>query len=245
MIDLHCHILPSMDDGAKDLSEALKLVDLELSGGIKTIAATPHFNSDCDDPEEFLMKREKKLKSLKDALEPIKAEVTIVGGAEIYLSPKILENQFKRELCYSGSNYMLVELPMINFQQWIPEILYRLKLEDIIPVIAHVERYAYFERDPALLYELVSSGSIAQVNASSLVSGARKTRHRIFRYMEHNLIHIIATDAHSVDHRPPFLNQAMLVIEKKFGRETAEFYIENSKGILENDYPDIPDAIKI
>jgi len=245
MVDLHSHVLPDIDDGAKDLSEAVNLIRMELSCGVDTIVATPHFNFEHDHIEEFILKRQKALKSLKDALTSIDIDVNIIEGAEVYLSPRILEDRLKNELCYSGTNYMLVEFLMERFPEWIPQVLYRLKLEGITPVIAHVERYPYIQKHPDILYHIVDAGSITQVNAASLVLDSHKMRNIIFNYMKHNLIHIIASDAHSVNHRPPVIDKAMQVIEKKFGSEIAEYYKFNSEAIIANRQLELLESVEI
>jgi protein-tyrosine phosphatase len=245
MVDLHSHILPGIDDGAKDLNEAVSLIKMELSCGVDTVAATPHFNFEHDHIEEFILKRHKALRSLKNALALMGIDVKISEGAEVYLSPRILEDRLKNQLCYSGTNYMLVEFPMASFPEWIPQVLYRLKLEGITPVIAHVERYPYIQKHPDILYDIVNAGSITQVNAASLVLDSRKMRNIIFKYMKHNMIHIIASDAHSVNHRPPVIDKAMQVIEKKFGSEMAKYYKINSEAIIANRQRELLETVEI
>jgi protein-tyrosine phosphatase len=245
MVDLHSHILPDIDDGAKDLDEAVSLIKMELSCGIDTIVATPHFDFEHDHIEEFLLKRQNALKSLKNTLTLMDIDVKISEGAEVYLSPRILEDKLKNQLCYAGTNYMLVELPMVSFPEWIPQVLYQLKLEGITPVIAHVERYPYIQKHPDILYDIVNAGSITQVNAASLVLDSHKMRNIIFNFMKHNLIHIIASDAHSVNHRPPVIDKAMQVIEKRFGNEMTEYFKINSEAIVANLELELLEAVEI
>lgn len=242
MVDLHSHILPGIDDGAKDLQESLQLIRMELSAGVDTIAVTPHYHYEHRTMPEFLSQRAKAQVILNNALSLGSAKVTIVTGAEVYLTPQLLRNRDKARLCYAGTHYMLVEFPMSGYSEWIPEVLYQLELDGITPVIAHVERYPFIRGKPAILYDLVHAGALAQVNAESVIEPGMTSR-TVFHFIRYNLVHVIATDTHSVKRRPPLLHQAKAMIERKLGGEYTQYFEVNSQSIIDDGEPELMDAV--
>ena len=234
MVDLHSHILMQIDDGAKSIDESVNLIRMEIDSGVDTIALTPHFNFDNDQISEFKKRREKAWNLLTNELEKLSIGIKIILAAEVLISPKIIEEKNIRELCYTDTNYMLLEFPFSNYPDWIPHVLYQLKLQGITPVIAHVERYPYIKKHPEILEEIVDNGSVTQANASSLILDTRRTRNDVLKYIKQDLIHTIATDTHSVKHRPPVLDRAMKLIEAKTGHKMAEYLKENSRMISSN-----------
>ena len=245
MVDLHCHILPSMDDGAKNTDETVKLIKSEKENGVNTVVLTPHFNFERNNIENFIHSREHAFDELRSAVEPLGLNINFVLGCEVFFSPRILEEESIRNLCISGTDYMLVEFPFDYFPKWIPDVLYQLKLNGVTPIIAHVERYPHFEKYPNDLYEFVNSGYIAQANASEIATDKHGKRKKIFSYIKHNLVHIIATDAHSLNHRPPQLGSAMKMIGREFGKDTVDYFIKNSEDIIDNNEIDSNEPLKL
>lgn len=243
MVDLHSHILPCMDDGSKTIEESVKLMELELADGVGRVALTPHYLPERRSMQAFIVKRQKSAAGLKQILNASDLQVEIVTGAEVFLTPELLNEKNLGSLCYSGTSYMLVELPVGYYREWIPDILYQLRLRGISPVIAHIERYPYFLRHPETLYALVNAGAFTQVNADSILSAGRSVRCFLTKLMRHNLIHVIATDAHSVKHRPPHLKQAYRYIEKKYGQQAVSYFQHNAQSILSGKEPDIRSAV--
>ena len=141
---------------------------------------------------------------------------------------------------------MLVELPDYYQPDWVSEVLYGLHLDGITPVVAHVERYPYLMKYPQKLYEIICGEALTQINADTLIYGGARIRSKLFRLMEHDLVHIIATDTHSVMHRPPNLRCARNMIIDRYGEDVAVDFDRNCRAILENRPPDIapPQLIK-
>lgn len=238
MVDLHSHILPCFDDGSKSYEETEKLIKMEADAGVEKIALTPHYLFG-HSLEKFIKKRQDTFESLKQQLVSDN-NIDLILGAEVKLSREMLDESNIKELCYTNSDYMLVELPMSYYREWIPDVLYNLKIKGITPVIAHVERYNYFLKNIDLLYDIISAGSIAQINADSVIH----PNWFIKNLLKNNFVHIIATDSHSVDKRPPRLKQAMQIIEKKYGTDYANYLKENSNMIVQNKEPELLEPIK-
>ncbi|HEX2939273.1 MAG TPA: CpsB/CapC family capsule biosynthesis tyrosine phosphatase, partial [Ruminiclostridium sp.] len=233
MVDLHSHILPNVDDGSKSMEESLRLIQLEQANGVEAIAFTPHFRYEYGKISDFAKKRDNAHQNLLKEMRENRIDMPTFLGAEVYLYPEIVYDADKDKLTIGGTDYMLVELSMTSYYDWVPRILYNLKLDGIIPIIAHVERYPYLRNKPELLYDLVSAGAVAQVNARSIAEKS-KSRDIVWNFIENNLVHIIATDTHSVKHRPPYMKEAMVQIDKKFGSEYTQYFVENSRTITQN-----------
>lgn len=234
MVDLHCHILPGLDDGARDIGETIEMLKMEAADGINRIAATPHFHSDRISLPEFLDRRSEAMDFVGRKLASMNMNVQLIPAAEVRLSPDIINLSGKRELCYRDTNYMLLELPMEFYAEWIPDVLYTLKLDGIIPVIAHVERYPYIVRKPQLLYKLLCSGAVAQFNAADVLTFG-STRNTILRFIRCGMCHVISSDAHSVKRRPPEIGRAMEILRKKCGSDFLQYLNQNSESIIANE----------
>lgn len=234
MVDLHCHILPCIDDGPQNVEESVALVRRELGDGVDAIAVTPHFIKARQDIEEFCSRRKSSLKMLQDALEKERIDIRIVEGAEVALCVDLPKTNGIERLQYAGTGFMLVELPGDYYYDWIPETLFQLRLIGITPVLAHVERCSYLVKEAKNLCELVDSGCITQVNASFLLHANLIEFSRIRKLMEKQLVHVIATDSHSIAHRPPQLGEAMAKIKKKWGSGAEKYFCRNSQDLLAN-----------
>lgn len=153
MTDLHCHILPNIDDGAKDVSISLRLLEKEYADGVRNIAFTSHFNSEWTTPDAFLQKRAAAYETLTAALPtgPEAMQFRFKLGCEVYFSPKLCELDAKA-LCIGDTSYMLVEFPTTHKPHFIRQTFALLQEQGVLPLIAHIERYPYVLEDPTLLY---------------------------------------------------------------------------------------------
>lgn len=236
MTDLHCHILPGMDDGAKDVEASLELLSREYQDGVRQIALTSHFNTHRTTVEEFLTKREQAYAELTKALAHTTMNFHFKLGAEVFFTPQLRDMDAGR-LCIEGTPYILIEFPLTHRPHFIRETFSALEDQGIYPLIAHVERYPYMLDDPGLLYELVAAGAYAQINAGALLrSGQTK---QILNLLKWELAHVIATDTHSLDKRPPQMAAAMELIGDKMGKPFAEQLVNNSTELFHGTEPDV------
>lgn len=237
MIDLHCHILPLIDDGPSTVEESVALVRMELATGVDTIAVTPHFISQRElDTADFCEKRRCSTELLNKSLRKESVEIKILEAAEVALSPDLLDMTGIDNLKYAGTNYMLIELPCDYYYDWIPQILYNLRLSGVVPILAHVERFAYIKENTEILINLVNLGCLAQINASTIITGSRAQIGYISQLVHRDLIHIVATDAHSITRRPPQLKEAMDIVCKKWGVDIQRYFCENARTVVSNSY---------
>ncbi len=210
MIDIHCHILNGLDDGARDIETSLQMCRIAEQNGIKHIVATPHTNS-VDNIERFLELRNERLSTLRKQTELNGIKVNIYPGAEVYVDDDIFFSNNLRRLSINGSRYILVEF---SFREMNVKKIYSYLNEivgmGLVPIIAHPERYEMFQFDYDAVNSLVRKGAIFQINASSLASMDGPQEFELAYSMAYNgIASFIGTDAHSAHHRPNNLTEMM------------------------------------
>lgn len=201
MFDLHCHILPGMDDGARDAAVSRTLLEREQADGVKGVVFTPHFYAERETAESFLRRREAAVQTAQPLCETVGMRWRV--GAEVAYTPFLADMEPER-FAFSGTRYLLLELPFLFEPPDVEGLIERLVSGGLTPILAHIERYSYVEEDPTLLYRWVRAGALAQVNAAWLLESQRSVRFacQLDRW---GLVHLCASDTHSVHRRPPNL----------------------------------------
>lgn len=207
MIDIHSHILPGLDDGARTIDEALQMAKAALDEGITRIVATPHIVCTGSNGRERILE---KLRQVQEAVAQQGWDISVLPGAELYVEPNLVkEVRTGQAPTINDGPYALVELPIRDFPLYTEQVLFELQVAGITPVLAHPERLVSIMRDISLLFRLVQRGVLAQVTAESLIGGQGPSIKGLTETMiKNNLVHVIASDAHSVDFRPPLLRAA-------------------------------------
>lgn len=189
MIDFHAHILPGADHGSDGLETSLRQLELAEQAGIDTIVATPHFYPQVDSFSAFLQKREQTASRLANHYH---GPVRILLGAEVHMCVGLDHLVGMEELCVSGTQVMLSELPHRGYQSGIAETFERMLDEGIVPVLAHVDRY-----DPKLIDNLFSLGLRGQVNAEALTH--HWGRRRYLNWIDDGLVTALGSDIHGTE----------------------------------------------
>ncbi|MCK5000345.1 MAG: hypothetical protein KAS23_12450 [Anaerohalosphaera sp.] len=241
MIDIHAHILPDIDDGPKDWVESEALCCAMVSDGITDVIATPHQlgrfgNESCQPIRQKVDELNQKLKDSSVAL-------TVHAGAEVRLDERI-ESLLDEEkiLTLAGSKYLLLELlPEIALD--ITPLIGRLLSREIIPIIAHVERYPYYinsSKSPDVLSE---AGAYFQVTASSLVGTFGSSVQAVaWHFLRDGNVAVVASDAHDTDYRNPQMTRAYEMIQHNMGVELADILCcQNPRCILNSEPLITPD----
>lgn len=231
MTDLHCHILPGVDDGARNVAESIALLRDAAEQGIDRVVFTPHFN-DSISVEDFVALRAGAFERLKAALAETELNFDMRLGAEVYYTPKLRDMNLA-PLCYTGTGYMLLELSFSRMQPFLDETLTHIMSLGITPIIAHVERYPYVLDNLPMLYDWVQRGVCVQVNAESLWRNDKDTQ-LLLKLFEWNLAHLVSTDAHSSERRPVNMRWGMEILEKNLGTEFVNKIIENGDDVFDN-----------
>ncbi len=237
MIDLHCHILPGIDDGARTLEEAVEMARIAAAEGISTIVATPHLFKGNFSPEEFALIEEKRA-SLNAALAEKNIKMRLLAGAEVHIAHNLIGEirNNRKNLVLNGSSYMFVEFPSGHIFPGVKNLFFDLMSEGITPIIAHPERNSVFSRNPGLLFDLVQMGALAQANSGSFTGlYGQSEDEAAIRFLEWNLVHFIASDGHSPRAIPPKLAEAVKRAEALAGEKKAAALVrENPRAVLED-----------
>lgn len=217
MIDFHSHTLPGIDDGSKSTEESIALLKDLKSQGADTVIATPHFLPDRESVSVFLSRREASLKKLTDALpQELTDSPQLLVGAEVAYYDGISRLDGLEDLCISDTKLLLLEMPMCKWSEMsIKEIINISCSGQIIPVLAHIERYMPYQNNQVLI-RLLECGVLMQVNASFF--NTFSTRRKALKMLSQGMIHFIGSDCHGVQHRPPFIGRAYEYIERKLGK---------------------------
>lgn len=232
MIDMHCHILPGIDDGASDLEEALEMARIAESEGIKKIVNTSHFH-----PEfKYTMGEElvEAINSFNVALKANKIDLEVLIGNEIYYTDEIIEELHNLNFhTLNNSKYLLIEFSPMNVPKNLADVVYEVKLKGYIPVLAHVERYNNIIENPNIIYDCIKEGAIIQVNASSILGKHGKEIKKVSDILlDNNMIHIVASDAHGSERRRPQLREAYEFVKNKYSEETADNLFKNNQSLI-------------
>ena len=235
MVDIHCHILPGVDDGSRSIAESLKMLRKASAGGVETIIATPHLIRGAYETE--FSEREQMVADLQRAADENGIDIQVKSGVEYYLSPQILEDTSKLSEFTLNNNgkYILVELPMPIIPPGVADVFFGLNVQGISPILAHPERNLRVCQDPDVLYELVKKGLITQINVGSILGYYGRESKKIAQVLLiNNLAHVVASDMHSASSAT--MNQAIPSVEKLLGKErTKRLFIENPRRILKGE----------
>lgn len=232
-IDFHTHILPEIDDGAKNIDMSLAMLEFAYANEAETVVLTPHVNASSDFTD-FLKVRNDRFKKLSSAISSSRIICPeILLGAEVLLDCSLAEKKNVRSLCIEGTELLLLELPYTPWNSWYNHEIYNMMSKhEVVPVMAHIERYLRGPKDIKKLDALISFGVKFQVNASSFLSF---NGHRIIRELAaEGLVHAIASDAHNMSRRSPDMNRAFKVFNRKFGDDFLDHICSKTQKLIDD-----------
>ena len=230
MIDLHNHLLPGIDDGAKKVEETLEFLRLARRDGVRVIVATPHMKPGVyDNDREAILQR---VAMVREAARGDEAEgVELLPGAEVYFTADLAARARAGDLMTVADRgrYLLLELPYQQIPMHVDDSIFQLRLLGITPLMAHPERVAYYLDDIERVAASVRLGALTQVTACSLTGKfGDKARQFALAMLERNLIHVLATDSHDVRYRPPILSEAVRTAAAIVGEAGARRMVEDT-----------------
>lgn len=247
MIDLHCHILPGLDDGAQNMDEAIKMAEMAAKDGIKKIVATPHlFRGNFGYKDLTII--EKKRKQFVKALKKNNIQIDVFKGAEVHISHNLIDEikKNRKSLVLNQSSYMFVEFPTEHVFSGVKNLFFELMNEGITPVITHPERNYVFVRNPGLFYELIDVGALSQANSGSFTGiYGKRTQETVRDFIELGLIHFIASDCHNTHSIKPNLSATVRIAAEILGEKKAHALVkENPQAVLDDQQlPYMPDPV--
>jgi protein-tyrosine phosphatase len=223
MIDIHSHILPGLDDGARDMDEAIRMCSIAVEDGITQIVATPHHLN-----EAFYNLKNTvadAVASLNEALRKHNVDVTVLPGSDVHLGTNLFDELMAERIMTinNSGKFILLELPSFFVPQHVREQIFRLKLIGVTSIITHPERNKTAMEEPDFLYDLVLAGALFQITAGSITGdfgGAVEGRARLL--IDSGMAHMVATDAHNSSSRPPRLSRAFKILSDIVGPDEAQ-----------------------
>ncbi|MCE5333664.1 MAG: hypothetical protein LLG06_03655 [Desulfobacteraceae bacterium] len=222
MIDIHCHILPRLDDGSPGLEQSLAMARIAVADGIKEIVCTPHWA-----PGTFKNSRLIVLGAvaeLQERLDESGVPLKLIPGAELRLDPDLPAKIDAGEILTlnDSGRFALIELPDIFLTRNLEIFFWNLISRGVTPVICHPERNGSLLRDPMPLFRWVEMGALLQVTGSAITGGFGPEVRRFARFLlKYRLAHVLATDAHDTRMRAPALSRAVAEATEILGRKTA------------------------
>lgn len=246
VIDLHCHILPGVDDGAQIITDSIAMAKAAVAEGIHTIVATPHHQNGryVNERTDILHQ----VKQLNGLLNENDINLTVLPGQEVRLYGDLLTDYEAKKIVTLNetSTYILIEFSSNHVPRYAEQMLYELRVKGLIPIIVHPERNAELIEHPDKLYNFVSKGALTQVTAGSLIGNfGKKIKKFSLQLIEHNLTHMIASDAHNITTRGFHLQAGYDVIEEEFGTSILMDFKENPYLLIsgKNVYKEDPEQI--
>lgn len=241
MLDLHCHILPGIDDGAESINASLAMAEKAISQGITHILCTPHHNNGkYVNPKEFVIQQVTKLQA---ELDKRNLQLTLFEGQEVRITGDLLEEIEQHRILFTdeANTYLLIEFPTMDVPAYTEQLLFDLRAKGHVPIIVHPERNAKFRENPNRLIPFLEMGCLAQLTAPSYVGIFGKNIQKTARQMvEHRLVQMVASDAHGVHKRNFYLKEAFEAIEQDFGRDYVNQMEQVAKDVLNGDVTEIP-----
>lgn len=233
MIDIHCHILPGIDDGPSDLQITLEMLSIAAADGITHIVATPHYRHG-ETPT---------MQDIQEKAQQVRAEMTkkniavkLLGGADIRLTYELMKGIQKSEIpTINNSRYFLLELPEI-IPPHLDEFIFETKVKGFVPVITHPERNYSLLRAPEKTDAMRKAGALFQFTAMSVTGNlGRQIKKFTLRFFKKGYVDFVATDAHSTVHRPPLLSKAYRETVGILGKAEADrIFFDNPRAVIEN-----------
>ena len=233
--DIHCHILPGVDDGSGDLMTSMAMLKMEYGDGIRNIILTPHFRHSMFENRAGDLVRQFDI--LKNKAEEVFPDLSLYLGCEVHQSSDMADRLLDgKTLTMAGSDYVLVEFSGGDEKNLIRQRVREIQQCGFIPVLAHVERIETIRRELDFAVELKDVGVELQVNADTIIGKEGFFKKRFARQlMKEDLIDYVGSDAHGVKNRPPHMGECMRQIEKSMGKAYARhLLIENPSRILKN-----------
>jgi protein-tyrosine phosphatase len=238
LIDLHCHILPGVDDGARELAVSLAMARASVADGVSVLACTPHILPGLyhnTGPQIRIA-----VQHLQHALDEEEIPLRLVPGADVHMVPDLVEGlNSGRILPLSGSRYVLVEPPHHTAPPHLGGFFFSLLVAGFVPILTHPERLTWVPQRYDTIQRLVQAGVWMQITSGSLTGAfGRTAQYWAHRMLDEGCVHLLATDAHDNERRPPNLSRGRDLAAARVGAEEAEHLVlTRPGGVIANDLP--------
>ncbi len=245
VIDLHCHILPGIDDGAPDLETSLAMARMAVADGITVTACTPHmmpgyYENTSDGVRAAVV-------ALQAELDQADIPLRLVTGADVHLVPGLASGlRDGSKLTLADTRYFLFEPPHNTAPPRMADAVFDCMAAGFHPLITHPERLRWVEEQYDLMVQLAQAGAWMQITAGSVTGRfGKRTQYWAERMLDEGIVHILATDAHNLRSRSPILSEAVEAVSKRLGEQAAkDMVLTRPLAVLENATPaSVPPAV--
>jgi protein-tyrosine phosphatase len=238
MFDLHCHILPGLDDGATDVSVSIEMAKALVADGVFVAACTPHILPGLYHNSGPQIRQA--TADLQQVLDRESIPLKLVPGADNHITPNfVAELRSGHLLSLGDTRYVLVEPPHHVAPPRLEDLFFNLLVGGFVPILTHPERLTWIESHYQTVERLAKAGVWMQLTAGSLQGAfSRAARYWSERMLDEGWVHILATDAHDVERRPPNLGEGRECAAKRVGDTEAEhLVVTRPRGVLMNEHP--------
>ena len=235
LIDLHCHMLPGIDDGAADLATSLEMARMAVADGISTVVCTPHILPTVYDNTGPSIRLA--VNTLQLALRQAQIPLRILPGADVHIAPDLVGGlRCGRILPIADTRYLLFEPPHHVMPPRLQECVFGLMAAGYVPILTHPERLTWIDQHYDAVRQLAAAGMPMQITGGSLAGRfGRRARHWANQMLDEGIVDILATDAHDTQGRPPRLSEGREIVAERFGEEVArKMTLDLPRAILDN-----------
>lgn len=238
MIDIHTHILPGIDDGARDLEDSIEMAAIAAHSGVHTLVATSHANTQGFFREYSVNTYMERLFLLRKALNEEKIPLEVLSGMEIFMSEEVPDMiREERLLPINGTDYFLMEFGFGIEQEEMDDLLDQVMELSLIPIIAHPERYRCVQESAKSLFYWMEQGCLTQVNRGSIFGRfGEKAKMCVDHLLEKRMVSAIASDAHKPYERTTYMADIKEYMERQYSFEySKELLYDNPRKILKGE----------
>lgn len=246
MIDIHTHILPNIDDGARSIEETFNLIKEAKNAGFEAIVLTSHYKEGFYETD--VKEREVWVNAIYENLKAKNIDVKIYLGNEIYMSENIIKLlEEEKASTINDTSYVLFELPEDEEPENLYDKIYEMKQCKIVPILAHPERCKFIQKEPELVYELIQDGVLIQSDYGSIVGEyGQKAQIIVEKLLQNNMVHMLGTNAHRQNTIYSKMPQILAELNEIVGEETLkELTTTNPMLVLGNKRIEIKEPYKI
>lgn len=242
MIDIHSHIVFDVDDGPKSLEESKALLTEAYRQGVRTVVSTSHRRKGMfETPEEKILDH---FLAVKEIAKEIGDDFDILYGGELYFTSDILDKLENKQIpTLNGTRFALIEFSMTTPWKEIHDALSKVLMLGITPVVAHIERYNALEFNEERVTELIRMGCYTQVNSAHVLKPkffgdkVKVFKKRVKYFLDRDLVHIVSSDMHNLEQRPPYMQEAYKYVFNEYGKGRAKDLFEiNARALLDNEF---------
>lgn len=246
MIDIHSHIIPQADDGSKSIEDTFNMLKEAQNAGFTDIISTSHYIE--GHYELNKLDRQAWITALNTGIKKENININLYTGAEIFVSESMCDN-IKNNIIGTLNNtrYVLFELPMNTKVMYLDEVIFNLISMDLVPIIAHPERYSYVQKNPNLLIDYIELGVLFQSNYASIIGYyGKEAKNTVIKLLKNNMIHFLGTDNHRSNTIYADMNSILEELKKVISEEKIELLTDiNPRKIINNEEIATEQPIKI